>query len=142
MYRRIHFLAVFSLLFLTVATLSCKKAVDKAIENAAYEIITNGRWEIVKFEIGTTSLLTEYEPFEFQFYKSGVVTAYLPGSPNVNGTWLGKEDILAIESSFPGVNDPLKRLNGTWLITGVTEVSVRGTRTEGSDVYTLWLKKI
>lgn len=142
MLRKINFLAFFSLLAVIFSTFSCKKAVDKAVENAAYEIITNGKWEIVKFEIGTTSLLSEYEPFEFQFFKSGVVTAFLPGSPNTNGTWLGKEETLAIESSFPGVDNPLKRLNGTWFITGVTEVSVRGTRAEGSDVYTLWLKKI
>ncbi len=142
MIRKMNFLALFSLLAIIISTLSCKKAVDKAVENAAYEIITNGKWEIVKFEIGNTSLLSEYEPFEFQFYKSGVVTAFFPGSPNINGTWLGKEETLAIESSFPGVDNPLKRLNGTWFITGVTEVTVRGTRTEGSDVYTLWLKKI
>lgn len=142
MFSRINFLGLVSLLFITVSSVSCKKAVDKAVKNAAYEIITNGRWSIVKFEIGTTSYLSEYAGFEFQFYKGGVVTAFLTGSPNVNGTWLGKEDILAIESNFPGADDPLKRLNGTWLITGATEVSVRGTQTIGSDVYTLWLKKM
>jgi hypothetical protein len=131
-----------AILLLATTLSGCKKAVDKAVENAAYEIITNGRWSIIKMEKGTTSLLAEYASYEFQFYKGGVVTAYLTGSPNTNGTWLGKEDVLAIESNFPGVDNPLKRLNGTWLITGATEVSVKGTRTEGSDVYTLWLKKI
>lgn len=138
-----RFVSMLLTIFLLATTLSgCKKAVDKAVENAAYEIITNGKWGIIKFEIGTTSMLSEYASYEFQFYKGGMVTAFLPGSPNVNGSWLGKEDILAIESNFPGVDNPLKRLNGTWLITGATEVSVKGTRTDGSDVYTLWLKKI
>lgn len=142
MVKKFKLLALFSSLIFAIAICSCKKAVDKAQENAAYDIITNGKWAVIKFDSGSTSLLTEYAAYEFQFYKSGVVTAFLTGSPNVNGTWLGRQETLAIESNFPGAGNPLKRLNGTWQITGATEVSVKGTRTEGSEVYTLWLKKI
>ncbi len=138
---RMKLLPFLFFILMAFGSASCKKAVDKAEENAAYEIITNGRWAITRFDIGATSLLTEYTPYEFQFFRGGVVAAYIPGSPNVNGTWVGKEDILAIESNFPGADNPLKRLNGLWLITGATQTSVKGTRTEGSDVYTLWLSK-
>lgn len=142
MAKIIKILGFFSMLFMLGSQISCKKAVDKAEENAAYDIITNGRWQIVKFDSANTSLLPEYAAYEFQFFKSGVVTAYLSGGTGVNGSWLGRQETLAIESNFPGVGNPLKRLNGTWQITGATEVSVRGTRTEAFIEYTLWLKKI
>lgn len=138
-FRRI---AILSFVFISIASSSCEKVVEQIQENVAYEIITNGRWGISRFDEGSTSLLSEYAPYDFQFYKGGVVIAYFNGNPDLNGTWLGKQETLAIESNFPGAVNPLKRLNGTWIISEASPNSVKSTRKEGSEVYTLWLKKI
>lgn len=127
---------------LLISSFGCKKAVDKVQENALNDIITNGRWVVTKFDVGTSPKLTDYDGYEFQFYDNGVVTAFKTGSSNVNGTWNSNVDNLTITSNFPGIGDPLKRFNGIWFITRTTEVTVQARKSEGSDEYSLALRKL
>jgi hypothetical protein len=121
---------------------SCKKAVDNIQKNAAYDIITKGQWKVTKFEKGTASILPEYADYVFQFYENDVVTAFKPGSPDINGVWSASTENLSITTSFPGQSDPLKRFNGTWLITKITETTVEGINGANAEPYTVALIKI
>jgi hypothetical protein len=125
-----------------LASFACKKAVDQVQQNALYDIITNGRWKVTKFDVGTTPKQAEYEGYEFQFYSNGVVKAFKSGSPDVNGTWDSNIDNLTITSNFPGTTDPLKRFNGIWFITRTTEVTVQAVKSEGTEEYSLALRKL
>ena len=121
---------------------SCKKAVDNAQENAAFEIITNGQWQVTKFDVGTTPKLSEYSGFIFQFYNTGIVKAMKTGNPDIDGNWSVRTDVAAINSNFPGQGDPLKRFNGTWLLTKTTETTVQAIKDDAGVTYTLALKKL
>ena len=121
---------------------SCKKAVDKIQENAIFDIITNGRWVVTKFDVGTTPSLADYNGYEFQFFRNGVVTAFRSGSPDVNGTWQGNPQNLSINSNFPGAGLPLDRFNGVWFITRTTENTVDAFKTVGTQEYKLALQRL
>lgn len=127
---------------LSMASFSCQKAVVKAQENLLYDIITIGRWEVSKFEIGTTNIVDEYAGYAFQFTRSGVVTAIKTGDSNIEGTWLGNTETLSITSNFPVTINPLVRFNGVWLITKTTETTVLAYRVVGSETFYLGLKKM
>lgn len=123
-------------------TSGCKKAVDNIQKNAAYEIITQGQWKVTKFEKSSVSIQAEYEGYLFQFYRNGVVTAFNSGLTNADGTWSAGAETLSITADFPGQADPLKRLNGTWIITKITATSVEGINGGGAEPLAITLKKI
>ncbi len=120
---------------------SCKKAVDKIQENAIFEIITKGQWIVAKFEKGGSSILPEYTDYVFQFYKNGVVSAMKTGSPNVDGQWSVSTETLSISATFPGAADPIKRFNGTWLITKIEENLVEGVNAGGLEPFVVAFMK-
>ncbi len=133
---------IFLFCSLVVGLGSCKKAVDNAQENAAFEIITNGQWVVTKFDVGTEPKLSEYNGFVFQFFNTGVVKAMKSGNPDIDGNWSVRTDVAAINSNFPGQGDPLRRFNGTWLLTRTTETTVQAIKDEAGVTYTLGLRKL
>jgi hypothetical protein len=121
---------------------SCKKAVDNIQKNAAYDIMTQGQWKVTKFEKSSASILPEYSGYLFQFYENGVVIARKQDAPDVSGVWSASTTVLSITASFPGQSDPLKRFNGTWLITKITATIVEGVNGEGAEPLIVGLMKI
>ena len=127
--------------FLLNISPSCKKAVDNIQQNAIYDIITNGRWTVSRFEVAGVSKTSEYAGFEFQFFSNGVVTAIKDGSSNVNGNWSANIENITITSEFPGQGDPLKRFNTVWFITRTTETTVQARASVLGEEYILGLLK-
>jgi hypothetical protein len=142
MSKKYSFLILLSAFMISIAYFSCQKAVVKAQENLLYDIITIGRWEVSKFEIGTNSILDEYAGYSFQFTRSGAVTAIKTGEANVEGTWAGNTETLSITSNFPVTTNPLVRFNGVWIITKTTETTVVAYRVVGNETFYLGLKKM
>lgn len=142
MSKKYLFLILVSGFILSMASFSCEKAVLKAQENLLYDIITIGRWEVNKFEIGTTNIIDEYAGYAFQFTRSGAVTAIKTGGTDVEGTWLGNTETLSITSNFPVIVNPLVRFNGVWIITKTTQTTVVAYRVVGSETFYLGLKKM
>jgi hypothetical protein len=134
----------FLILMVTIVSslFSCKKAVDTVQQNVAFDIITNGQWIVTRFDVGTTPKSSEYADFVFQFFSNGVVTAKKAGNPDINGNWSVRTDVAAINSNFPGQEDPLRRFNGTWLLTRTTETTVQAIRDEAGQTLTLGLRKL
>jgi hypothetical protein len=135
-------IAFILLAFVITTSYSCKKAVDKAQENAINDIITNGRWEVTKFDVASTPKLSEYNGYAFQFFSNGVVTATKSGSPDINGTWQSNISNITITSNFPVNVGPLQRFNGLWVITRFTETTVQATKSEGAEEFLLGLRRI
>lgn len=133
--------ALLSVVLIVSISSSCKKAVDNIQQNAIYDIITNGRWTVSRFEVAGVSKTSEYAGFEFQFFSNGVVTAFKNGSSNVNGNWNASVENLTITSEFPGQGDPLKRFNTVWFITRTTETTVQARASVAGEEYILGLLK-
>jgi len=127
--------------FLSITNYSCKKAVDNIQQNAIFDIITNGRWTVSRFDVAGASKTSEYSGFEFQFFSNGVVTAFKELNPNVNGTWNASVENLTITSEFPGQADPLRRFNTVWFITRTTETTVQARASVAGEEFVLGLLK-
>jgi hypothetical protein len=132
-----------SLLFILLINIStsCKKAVDNIQQNAIYEIITNGRWTVSRFDVAGVAKKNDYTGYEFQFFSNGVVTAFKESNSDINGNWSASIENLTITSEFPGQGDPLRRFNTVWFITRTTETTVQARASVAGEEYILGLLK-
>jgi hypothetical protein len=108
------------LLFLLLSFTSCKKIVDKienAQQQAAVDIVTNGRWQMVSFSTGSTDQLALFNGYLFQFNSNQTVDAYQGNTIVMSGTFVYDLSARTITSSFPTNNQPLSLLNGTFRVT-------------------------
>ncbi len=119
----------------------CEVDVKRSDDIYNYKNFPGGKWVVEKMEIPGTSYLAEYNGCDFQFFTPGTVTASLSGAVSANGTWMTYKDKYAFDLNFPGANNPLKRLNGTWSVSYSSASILRSTRMEGAETYTFWLKK-
>jgi hypothetical protein len=128
--------------FLIFVGFGCKKAVDNAQENALFDIITSNTWVVTKMEIGTTNYKTEFDPYQFQFSRNGVVAAKRTGINDVNGQWNLTLSNLSILINYSSAGLPLSRTDGLWFISGTTFTTVDATREEGGVTYKLSIKAL
>lgn len=121
-----------AVLLLSFIFSSCEKA-EQFIQKAVLsQVITTDRWIVETFAVSGTDVTSEYAPYEFEFNKSGNVTAYKP-TATIVGDW--KED-LATMSIHTHFNDPavtLQRFNNVWFIgkTSATTVEARAVTATG-----------
>ena len=105
----------------------CKKAAEAIVtEDLVLTLMTTGRWTMEAFTVSGTSVVSEFNGYEFQFNRDGSVDA-INGASTTKGTWKGDQTSLSIQSSFPTGTSTLKRLNYTWYITknGLTYVEAK-----------------
>ena len=105
-----------SLLLLTIQFCSCKKAIENKQRDMLVDAITNGEWLVKQYLEDSVDITSSFSGYSFQFEEAGAVHAKYAGATN-HGTWAGDMNTYSIISQFPGANDPLKKLNGTWKLT-------------------------
>lgn len=119
---------------------SCKKVIENKQRTEIVSIITSGQWHVESYTEGTISFTSQFQGYNFQFTKDGVIF----GSKNtliVQGTWTGDLTNYTISSNFPGVEEPLKKLNGTWKIKDSSSDYVAAEMKTAQGVVVLHLRK-
>ena len=94
---------------------SCKKFVEDQKKQAAMSFITNGKWKIESYMVDTVSITNEFSGYTFKFNEDGTVTGN-NGTISESGTWVAEISDYSITSDFPNADDPVKKLNGHWII--------------------------
>lgn len=102
-------------LFLLIGMCSCKKLIDQKKQNTIMDAITNGIWVVDYYLEGSNDISASFTGYEFQFKNDGTVTGTASGNSTA-GTWSGNASNYSITSNFPSAIDPVKKLNGIWLI--------------------------
>ena len=112
--RKAHYTALVlcPLLFFS----SCKKFIEDQQMALFISVLTSGQWHVENYIQGTVPITSEFEGYNFQFYKNGTVQSIYQ-SDTLTGSWVGDIQNYTIFSDFPSAQDPLKKLNGTWKIT-------------------------
>ncbi|HUQ67249.1 MAG TPA: hypothetical protein VM101_13895 [Flavitalea sp.] len=77
--------------------------------------ITNGQWKVESYLADTVTETQEFEGYTFKFNADGSVVGNI-GTISSWGTWVGDVSDYSITSNFPGSGEPLKKLNGHWII--------------------------
>lgn len=98
-----------------VTGISCKKTVDKKIENYIIDIMVDGKWYMYEFLEDSVDVTYIFDGFEFQFFENETVDAIVDNT-TTKGTWKGDLSNLSITSNFPSATTPLNKLNTTWKI--------------------------
>jgi hypothetical protein len=94
---------------------SCKKVIEDQQRKAVMSFITSGSWVVASYLVDTASITSQFDGYTFKFEESGKVTGD-NGSVIETGTWVGEVSDYSITSEFPSAGDPLKKLNGHWII--------------------------
>jgi hypothetical protein len=133
--------AIFILLFL-LPFFACKKIVDQAQQNALYDLITNGRWELTRFNDAGTDRMAEYEGYQFQFYRNSTVSAFKTGQPEISGKWTSNLQNLIFTADFSSAGLPLNRFTTSWIITRSTLTTVEAVSSDVGKDYKITLRKL
>ena len=133
---------LFSLLMVAVITLfACEKTKNNIIEDLMIKLITENVWYVSKFNVGGSSITSEFNGYDFHFGKDNAVRAKKAGQADVVGTWVGSQESQSITANFPGASAPVSKLTGVWLITN-TDLDpklVDSHRFEGSTEFVMRL---
>ncbi|TCZ68648.1 hypothetical protein [Flaviaesturariibacter aridisoli] len=132
-----------ALLFLPalLALGSCKKYIEDKQEEAAVEIITNGRWKISSFSTGSTDQLALFNNYLFQFNANSTVDAFYNGTMQLSGGWTYDIPARTVTGNFPTSSDPLALINGTWTVTNSTQTTVDAERSVNGETRRMHMDK-
>jgi hypothetical protein len=120
----------------------CKKFIERKQEEAALEIVTNGRWKVNAFTVDGADSLTHFSGYSFQFHENNTVEAIRSNVVEETGSWQVNVSTKTITAGFVSPARALQLLNGTWLITNSTTTSVDATQNVNGGSRTLHLDKI
>lgn len=104
------------------------------------DAITNGTWMIEQYLEGATNVTGDFLDYNFQFFKNGTVTGTLSGNAT-SGTWSGNASNYSITSQFPSASDPIKKLNGVWIIKDSYWDYVKAEQNTPNGMNVLFLRK-
>ena len=104
-------------LLLCISFMSCKKAIENKQRDMLIDAITNGEWKVHQYLEGSIDVTNQFYGYTFKFEEQGTVQARYVGSPFADGTWVGDVNNYTITSNFPGILDPVNKLNGIWKLT-------------------------
>jgi hypothetical protein len=105
------FMGCLALLF----SVSCKKAIEKKVQNMVMDAIINGEWIVEQYFEGDENLSSQFLNYSFKFNSNGTLTGTV-GSTATDGSWVPNTNDYTIVTDFPAAGDPLKKLNGLWKI--------------------------
>ncbi|RYY95731.1 MAG: hypothetical protein EOO11_15190 [Chitinophagaceae bacterium] len=120
----------------------CKKFIEKKQEEAALEIVTNGRWKVSSFTVNGADSVARFTGYSFQFRENNTVEAYEGTVLQETGTWQVNVSTRSIFSAFTLPARALQLLNGTWLITDSSTTTVDATQSVNGEERKLHLDKI
>ena len=130
-----------TLFLLAVAFGSCKKTAEKIGEDLVMKAMTDGQWKITKFTQNGTDITSSFSGYKFQYHSNKTVDAILNGTTERTGNWDGNASAMTTYANFPGANNPISLINGTWNITRNSWTYVEATQTNGAETKTLRLDK-
>ena len=104
-------------------------------------VITNGQWKVQSYLVDTTSITAEFDGYTFRFNEDGTVSG-ANGTLSQTGTWAGDVRDYSITSEFPSAPDPLRKLNGHWIIKDSGLAYVKADLSDSGVVSHLWLTKV
>jgi len=102
---------LFALFFST----SCKKVIEKKVQDMVMDAITHGEWIVEQYHEGDNNLSNQFLNYSFKFNSNGTLKSTVNGTVT-DGTWAPNTSNYTINADFPTAVDPLKKLNGTWKI--------------------------
>lgn len=120
---------------------SCKKAIQDQKRQAVMSFITNGHWKVESYLEDTVSVTAQFDGYSFKFNDDGTVVGD-NGAASASGTWVGDVSDYSITSDFPGAGDPLRKLNGHWIIKDSGLTFVKADLNTGVAIMHLHLVKI
>ena len=100
---------------IALLSVSCKKAIEKKVQDMVMDAITHGEWIVEQYFEGSNNLSSQFSAYSFKFNEDGTLIG-TANSVSTNGTWAPNVSDYTIESDFPTATDPLKKLNGLWKI--------------------------
>lgn len=123
--------------------IQCKKVKEDIARKFIIDAMTNGLWIVQVFTDDNVDISTDFRDYEFQFKENGEVYAIkTTTAEQVTGTWEGNVNDLTIFSNFPGVGEPLLRLNDTWkIINNTTKLVEAQPFSTGRSAYLKLVKK-
>ncbi|GAB4094413.1 hypothetical protein [Flaviaesturariibacter terrae] len=121
---------------------SCKKLIEQKQEQAAIQVITNGRWKINAFSTGSTDQAAAFSSYLFQFNTNQTVDAYYNGTMQLSGGWNYDLPNRTVTGNFPTTAEPLSLINGTWTITNSSETSVDAERLVNGETRRMHMDKL
>jgi hypothetical protein len=135
-------LFVLAILFLGFMTLSCKKTIQEAFDQAGGNILTDNAWVVTNYTEGTLDVTSEFSGWEHFFLNNGVFESRR-GTTIVQGNWSSASFVSDFVVSHPSsVTAPISKLNGTWQVLNRTATSATFRRTASGVTlqYTLAIK--
>jgi hypothetical protein len=131
---------IVAVILLSLTFVSCEKA-EQFIQKAVLtQIITNDRWVVETFSVSGTDVTTEYTPYEFEFNKNGIVTAF-EATGTIVGDWKEDMQTLSIQTHFNNPNNVLGRFNNVWFISKSAATYVEARAITPNAIYNLRLVK-
>lgn len=130
-----------TLLLITFALGSCKKAIEQIGEDLVIKAMTDGQWKITKFTQNSTDITSSFSSYTFQYYSNKTVDAINNGVTEKTGSWDGNATARTTWANFPGSTNPIALINGTWNITDNGWTYVEASQINGSETKTLRLDK-
>lgn len=119
----------------------CKKSIEKAVQDAVIQAMTNGQWVITNFTQNGTDITSTFSGYKFQYFSNKTVDAIKNGTVEKTGNWDGSATTMTTWADFPNATLPLILINGTWLISNNSWTFVVASQTNGIDVKTMRLEK-
>jgi hypothetical protein len=95
--------------FALVLSTSCKKAIEKKVEEKIMGAITTGEWIVEQYKEGENNLSNLFLNYYFKFNSDGTLTGTVNGAAT-DGTWDPNTTDFTIFTDFPTAVDPLKKL--------------------------------
>jgi|SRR5688572_25260108 hypothetical protein len=107
---------IFTICFLLVLSVSCKKAVQKVQEDLVIQAMTDGQWAVTSFTEDGNNITASFAGYKFQYYANRTVDAIKNGTVEKTGTWDGDATTMTTWASFTNAGNPLSQVNGAWQI--------------------------
>jgi hypothetical protein len=98
-----------------VLSTSCKKTIEKKVQDMVMNAITSGEWIVEQYKEGDNNLSNLFLNYAFKFNSNGTLIGAINGTPT-EGTWQPNTTDFTIFTDFPTATDPIKKLNGLWKI--------------------------
>jgi hypothetical protein len=121
-------------------SMSCKKVIEKKVQDMVMDAITNGEWIVEQYFEGDVNLSSEFLNYSFKFNSNGTLTGTV-GSTATDGTWVPNTTDYTIVTDFPTAGDPLKKMNGLWKIKDSYWDYVKAEMTTSNGIKLLKLRK-
>jgi hypothetical protein len=98
-----------------ILTTSCKKTIEKKVQDMVMNAITSGEWIVEQYKEGDNNLSNLFLNYSFKFNSNGTLIGAINGTAT-EGTWQPNTTDFTIFTDFPTAGDPIKKLNGLWKI--------------------------